>query len=594
MNEKREHENRADQEIDRLLQDYQSLVEQDVSVDREEFIRRHPAYADQLRDYFANDDLIDEALRATPHGRGGDTVVDLPPTVGGFEIQEVIGSGGMGIVYQARQVSLNRLVALKTLPIPKVPLQLRKRFEVEGAAIARLQHPGVIHIIEVGEFDERPFIAMELMEGGNLAQRLAQQGFSKEEAAELVKDLAGAIDYFHRGGVLHRDLKPSNVLFTKDGVAKIGDFGLAKILDPDQSGCREITQGDALIGTPEYMAPEQAQGIAGQTGPETDIFGLGAILYRILTGRPPHQGRNHFETLKRAREGNIVRPSQVASKSDICADLEAICLKCLRKNPQDRYRSGEQLAADLQRWQNDEMPEARQAEQRQRRRKLITFGVGSIAATATACLSRAIFGKSDLPAEAGHNLEELYFEHDQESSFRFLPLGKGIAVECDFLSLLGLGESTSGDFKFEVLIQADTDSPSWDDLGGVGIFYAYRRSDTNSVSFRTIDLGRSVDHGLAIHNRMGVLQTGRHQRLPASFSFQRELKVVSAAQGTLGLAATTGNRPQVFWRNLRLDNRPESSESAGKFGIYNYRNAATFSEISIDEKQIRFSDSSFP
>lgn len=278
----------------------------------------------------------------------------LPTGIEGYTILGELASGGMGIVYRAHQTALDRDVALKmVLPHTTSP-QLLRRFYTESNAVARLQHPHIIEILELGVHDGRPFFSMELLEGGNLQERLRRQRMTPEEAAELTAVIADAVHYSHAKGVLHRDLKPSNVLFTAAGVPKISDFGLAKHLVNDTD--RELTRDETVLGTPSYMAPEQARGAISEIQPATDVYGVGAILYRILTGRAPFAGANELEILDNVRHRLPVPPSQ--HNPQVCPDLEAICLKCLAKLPQHRYGAADQLAADLRRWRAGEMPRA--------------------------------------------------------------------------------------------------------------------------------------------------------------------------------------------------------------------------------------------
>jgi tetratricopeptide (TPR) repeat protein len=248
----------------------------------------------------------------------------------------------MGVVYQARQCSLKRLVAVKMILAgahtdPKV----RARFRTEAEAVARLQHPNIVNIYEVGESDGRPFLSLEYIDGGSLLRQIAGTARPEREAARLVETLARAVHYTHQRGILHRDLKPNNVLLTADGTPKITDFGLAKILGADAGPTRTET----LLGTPSYMAPEQAAGNAKQVGPAADVYSLGAILYELLTGRAPFQGDTPLSTLEQVRTQEPVPPRRL--RRSVSVDLETICLKCLRKEPCRRYRNAEGLADDL-------------------------------------------------------------------------------------------------------------------------------------------------------------------------------------------------------------------------------------------------------
>jgi eukaryotic-like serine/threonine-protein kinase len=276
-----------------------------------------------------------------------------PPTVPGFEILDKLGSGGMGVVYRARQLELNRLVALKVIRAGSHAAEGElARFRAEAEAVARLQHPNVVQIFEIGEHDELPYFALELVEGGSLDGRLGGQPQPARPAAQLIATLARAVHAAHVKGVLHRDLKPANVLITAEGTPKVTDFGLAKRLDMESGQ----THSGAVVGTPSYMAPEQALG-AKQVGPTCDVYGLGAIFYEMLTGRPPFKGESAWDTLQQVVGAEPVPPCRLQPKAP--RDLETICLKCLHKEPQKRYASALELAEDLERYLAGESIRAR-------------------------------------------------------------------------------------------------------------------------------------------------------------------------------------------------------------------------------------------
>jgi serine/threonine-protein kinase len=278
------------------------------------------------------------------------------PSVPGFEVVAELGRGGMGVVYKARQLGFNRVVALKmVLPGTGAGPTLRDRFRAEAEAVARLHHPGVVQVHAFGEHEGQPYFAMEYLEGGSLARRLKRKPPPEREAAALVQRLAEAVHAAHRAQVLHRDLKPSNVLLDADGAPKVSDFGLAKLLDGDEGQ----TQTGAVLGTPSYMAPEQARGETRAVGAPADVYALGAILYECLTGKPPFKGATRQETLEQVRTCAPVPPTKV--RPGASRDLEAVCLKCLEKEPRRRYPSADALAEDLGRWLRGEPTKARPA-----------------------------------------------------------------------------------------------------------------------------------------------------------------------------------------------------------------------------------------
>jgi WD40 repeat protein len=274
------------------------------------------------------------------------------PAVPGYEILGELGHGGMGVVYKARHEGLNRLVALKMIR-PGGDIEERARFKAEAEAVARLQHPNIVQIHEVGEAGGRPYCVLEFVEGGGLAQKLASQPLVSREAARLVEALARAMQLAHSRNLVHRDLKPANVLLTADGVPKITDFGLARQLDSDSG----LTQTGAVVGTPSYMAPEQASGRRQDVGSAADVYALGAILYECLTGRPPFKGATVLETLDQVRHQEPVPPGRLQPR--VPRDLETVCLKCLGKLPAQRYESAAALADDLHRFLHDQPVRAR-------------------------------------------------------------------------------------------------------------------------------------------------------------------------------------------------------------------------------------------
>jgi serine/threonine protein kinase/WD40 repeat protein len=292
---------------------------------------------------------------------GRNTVTLLPhaesaegaPSPPGYEIVGELGRGGMGVVYQARQVALNRLVALKMILAGGHANEAGKaRFRTEAEAVARLQHPNIVQIHEVGEHQGLPFFSLEFCAGGSLAKQLNGTPLPARKAAALVESLARSIQAAHGQQIIHRDLSPANVLLAADGMPKITDFGLAKMLD----GAAQ-TQSGAVMGTPSYMAPEQAAGKGNAIGPTADVYALGAILYECLTGRPPFKAATALDTIHQVVHDEPVPVRQLQSQTP--RDLETICLKCLQKDPQKRYATALALAEELGRVQRGEPITAR-------------------------------------------------------------------------------------------------------------------------------------------------------------------------------------------------------------------------------------------
>jgi tRNA A-37 threonylcarbamoyl transferase component Bud32 len=265
------------------------------------------------------------------------------PNIPGYEILAQIGRGNMGVIYKARQTKLNRTVALKTILAGKFAdeVQLR-RFNTEAEAVARLQHPNIVQVFNFGEHDGQPFLVMEYVDGGSLDQKLKGRAMNPRQAAQLTLVLARAIHMAHQQGIIHRDLKPGNILLTAKGAPKITDFGLAKRLDAEISQ----TSTGAILGTPSYMSPEQARGGKVPISPMTDVYGLGAMLYEFLTGRPPFREETYFDTIFKVVSANPVPPTEINPR--VPKPLEAICLRCLQKDPTERYMTAQALADALE------------------------------------------------------------------------------------------------------------------------------------------------------------------------------------------------------------------------------------------------------
>jgi tRNA A-37 threonylcarbamoyl transferase component Bud32 len=339
--------------LDGVIAGYLQQVDSGLVPDRDALLADHPELADRLRAFFADFDRLDRQagdlrLSSDPNrtsdlaGPAG----ELPRVryIGDYELLEAIAQGGMGVVYKARQVSLNRIVALKMILKGELasPRDV-ERFRSEAEAAGNLDHPNIVSIYEVGEHEGQQYYAMRFVDGTSLADYPRSD---VRHEANLLATVARAVHHAHQRGILHRDLKPSNILVDAPGTPLVADFGLAKWMTGGRSG-GDVTVSGALIGTPRYMAPEQAAG-RKDLSVAADIYSLGVVLYERLTGRTPFAGESMLEILRQVRETEPPRPSSLVPRLD--RDLETICLKCLEKEAAKRYPSAEELAAELERW----------------------------------------------------------------------------------------------------------------------------------------------------------------------------------------------------------------------------------------------------
>ena len=276
--------------------------------------------------------------------------------IGDYELLEEIARGGMGVVYKARQSSLKRIVAVKTIRSGQLANEVEvRRFHTEAEAAAQLQHPNIVAIHEIGEHQGQQYFSMDFVEGRNLAQAANGKPVAAHSAAEWLKTIAGAVQFAHQRGVLHRDLKPQNIMLDAAGRPRVMDFGLAKTLGGDSS----VTNTGAVMGSPSYMSPEQALGRNDLVGPASDVYSLGAILYELLTGRPPFRGKSMMDTMSQVVNDEPPPPRSLNAEAPV--DLESICLKCLEKDPARRYPTARELEADLGRFLDGEPVQARPA-----------------------------------------------------------------------------------------------------------------------------------------------------------------------------------------------------------------------------------------
>ena len=338
------------------LEEYLERLQAGERPDREELLSKHPNLTSALRCLEVLEALAPEdepADELEPFSLSS-IFSELPRDFAGFELEEEIGRGGMGVVYKARQKELDRTVAVKMILDSHLASEEHvRRFHEEARAAARVEHSNIVHIHEVGQWNDQHYFVMEYIDGVSLAQKVAEGCLEPEQAAVLVQRVARAVDHLHRQEIIHRDLKPSNILIDGGGEPHVTDFGLAKVFQ--QEG--QSTATGVIVGTPSYMAPEQASGNSDLLGPRSDVYSLGAILFELLTGRPPFLEERPLDTIMKVLSGEPPLPRSL--NRNVPRGLELVCLKCLAKNPEDRYESAAELADELGRFLKGDALEAR-------------------------------------------------------------------------------------------------------------------------------------------------------------------------------------------------------------------------------------------
>ncbi len=400
-----------EQQLCELLDSYLAAVQAGDEPTRAALLAAHPELSswvgsfdalNQLASRVGNPEPVTRGETRTVSGRGSTPATREHTTgtadFGNFELLAEAGRGGMGVVYQARQRDLDRTVALKMILSSRLasPDDVR-RFQQEARAVARLRHPSIVGVHEVGQVHGQHYFTMDFIAGQSLARLLESGPLEPDRAAQCLLAVARAVDYLHGHNIVHRDLKPSNILLDEREQPFVTDFGLAKVFQDDG----EKTQTGAILGTPSYMAPEQARGETAQISPRTDVYSLGAVLYEMLTGRPPFREENQLNTLLQVMEGEPTLPSRLNRR--IPPELQRICMCCLEKDPASRYASAAALADDLQHYLRHEPLEVRPIGIRQRLRRwsrrqpaLVAHGSGLLC-TALIVQVKYMVSGDDLP-----------------------------------------------------------------------------------------------------------------------------------------------------------------------------------------------------
>ena len=357
------NDDEREQQLDSIIGRYYVATELGHAPDQDQFVAQHPQFERELREFFAD---LGNLQGVVPHAEENPALCDTmlmkdPPTrlitpgspvryFGEYEILNELGVGGMGVVYKARQTKLGRIVALKMIRSEELAnTQDVQRFQAEAKAVAKLSHPGIVAVHEVGIHEGLHFYSMDFVGGGSLSSLHRDEPVPARRAAGLVRQLAEAVHYAHGEGIVHRDLKPANIRLTEDSVPRITDFGLAKRMwVGDDSIGSSMTETGQILGTAGYMSPEQAAGKSKLVGPPADIYSLGAVLYALLTSRAPFVGESQADTIMQVIHKEPVSPRTL--NPSVPRDLETICLKCLEKESHKRYGTAQLLAEDLARF----------------------------------------------------------------------------------------------------------------------------------------------------------------------------------------------------------------------------------------------------
>jgi serine/threonine protein kinase len=578
----------------------------------EDYLTRFPNRADLLRREWP-------ALSAPPtkawedsHG-SGTTVAEsrsLPPAppppspaglrLPGLELHEKVGEGGMGFVYRARDVRLDQPRAIKVIRRGAFGTEeARERFNREAKAVARLDHPGVVRIFQLGEHEDTLFICMDFVEGGSLQTRLRNGPLEARAAAELVCQLALAVQHAHDHHVLHRDLKPGNVLLTAAGEPKVSDFGLAKLLDTDD----DLTVAGAVLGTPSYMAPEQAEGRSSEVRECTDVWALGTILYECLTGKQAFKGETRSETLEQVRHHAPVPPREV--RPEVPVELESVCLKCLEKDPARRCASAAELAAGLRDWLDARtvvLLRAPRTRRVSRRRLAIGLAAALVVGVAAGLFflpknDRVPVPPPEPPTTAkpppgpgewqdllAREPAPLRWPDWMKKELRYEATARTLHVSASDRGLVKLGETKAARWRLAVKFQ----QTPW--VGNVGLFFGYRAEAGDGEPGDRYQVIELVSNGQApavpfrlawtVETHRGAPPreqfVGRGVAASEEFRLAPGEHTLELAAGPDGLesAALDG---KVVLRTARPA-KPPAADCRGVFGVYVHNGNGTLSE----------------